>query len=237
MELTVQKREHFGKATKSLRKQGLIPAELYGHGIKNQHLNVAVKDFHRVFKQAGESTMIELKLNSERLPVMIHDINLDPITDVVLSVDFYQVRLDEEIKVKIPLNFIGDAPAVKDKGGILVKAVQELDVEALPSHLPHALHADLSSISEIGGTIHVKDIKIPSGVKVLVNPDTVVATVTEKVSEEVVAAAPEATVESVKVETEEKKVERQAKKAASGEASLAPLEREAKEAKSEKPKS
>lgn len=231
MELSVQKRDKFGKATRLLRRQGLIPAELYGHDIKNRHLNVTLKDFNKVFKAAGESTMIELCLDSERLPVMIHDINFDPISDKVLSVDFYQVRLDELIKVKVPLNFIGEAGAVKEKGGVLVKAVQELEVEALPGNLPHALHVELSSIVEIGGSIHVRDIKVPQGVKILMNPEAVVSTVTEKVVEEVVTAAPEVAVESVKVETEEKKLERQAKKETVAQAE------NPSQAKSEKPKS
>ena len=236
MELTVQNRKKFGKATKTLRRQGLIPAELYGHGVENLHLNMSAKEFQKVFKQAGESTLINLVLGGEQRPAMIHDINVDPITDEVLSVDFYQVRLDERIKVKVPLNFIGDSPAVKDKGGVLVKAVQELEVEALPGNLPHSLDVDISLIQDIGGNIHVKDIKLGGDVKILANDVTVVAAVIEKVSEEAVAAAPEVTVESVKVETEEKKVERQAKKAASPEASLASSERESAPPKAEKPK-
>ena len=237
MDLVVQKRDKFGKATRLLRRHGLIPAELYGHGLENRHLNVSLKDFNKAFKVAGESTMIELRLDNERLPVMIHNISFHPISDEVLSVDFYQVRLDELIKVKVPLNFIGDAPAVKEKGGVLVKAIQELEVEALPSNLPHNLQVELSSIVEIGGSIHVQDIKVPQGVKILVNLETVVATVTEKAAEEVVTAVPEVTVESVKVETEEKKLERQAKKAVSGEAGSTPLEKDVNQTKSEKAKS
>lgn len=215
MELTVQKREKFGKQVNTLRGQGLIPAELYGHGIENIHLAVPAKDFQKIFKQAGESTLLNIVIGSDKRPAMIHDISRDPVTEEITSVDFYQVRLDEKIKVKVPLNFAGEAPAIKEKGGLLVKSMHEIEVEALPGSIPHAIDVDISVIKEIGQSVRVNDLKFPSGVKAHVAAETVVATVTEKpTEEEITAPAAEASVESVKVETEEKKVERAAKKAA-----------------------
>jgi len=231
MELSVQKRDKFGKAVKTLRQQGLIPAELYGRGLENLHLSVPAKEFSKVFKQAGESTLINIVLGSgadaERRPAMIHALALDPVSDEILNIDFYQVRLDERIKVKVPLNFGGEAPAVKDKGGILVKAMHEIEVESLPGNIPHTLNVNLSSLEEIGASVYVKDLSVSAGVKFLVSLETVIATVKEKAAEEVIT--PEVAVESVKVETEEKKAERLAKKAAPTEvgASLAPKGREA----------
>ncbi len=219
MDLIVQKREKFGKQTGALRKQGFIPAELYGNGIANAHLAVSTKAFNKVFKQAGESTLINLVLESEnnqRRPVMINDVRLDPVTDQVLNVDFYQVRLDQQIKVKIAINFIGEAPAVKSQGGVFVKAMQEIEVEALPASIPHSLEVGLANLIEIGKSIYVRDLRPPAGVKILVNPETVIATITAQVAEEEIATAPEITVDTVKVETEEKKAERVAKKEAAG---------------------
>ncbi len=213
IELKAHMRTAFGRAVTPLRRSGFIPAELYGHGVENVHLSVPVKDFTRVFKAAGESSLVDLAYDTKRTPVLIHDLARDPKTGDVLAIDFYQVRLDEKIKVKVPLQFEGEAPAVKNLAGVLVKAVQELEVEALPSAMPAHLTVDLSKLTEIGATIHVREIPVPAGAKVLTDPQTVVAAVTEPRKEEEVVA-PVASVEDVKVEGEEKKAERQAKKEA-----------------------
>ncbi len=222
MELAVQKREKFGKEVKALRREGFIPAELYGHGLENLHLSVPVKDFQKLFKQAGESTLITIAVGGDMRPAMIHDVSRDPITDEITSIDFYQVRLDEKIKVKVPLSFAGDSSAVKEKGGLLVKSMHEIEVEALPGSIPHSIEVDLTIIKDIGESVRVGDLKFPSGVKTHVVAETVVATVTEKPKEEEVVAALEASVESVKVETEEKKAERAAKKSETGETAEKP---------------
>ena len=213
MDLFVQKRERFGKQVKALRREGLIPAELYGHGIANLHLAVPAKDFARVFKEAGVNTIVNLLVGSGKHPALIHEVGRNYLTGGVDHVDFYQVRMDEKIKAKIPIEFLGIAPAVKDKGGIVNKSVSEIEVEALPNDLPHRFEVDLSALSELNQSIYVKDIAVPKGVKILIDPETPVVTVTEPRAEEVVEAAP-ATVDvtAVKVETEEKKVEREAVK-------------------------
>ena len=210
MELIVQKRELLGKRIKSLLQQGLIPAELYGHGIENTHLSVSRKDFIRIFKEAGESTTIKLKVSTEEgseFNVLVHDFQKNPLTDEINHIDFYSVKVDEKIRVKVPLEFIGEAPAVKEKGGILVKAIHDIEVEALPADLPHNFKIDLSALSDIGSNIYIKDIDIPKGVKIFINIDTVAATITELVEEKVVETP--ASVEDIKVETEEKKEKRE----------------------------
>ncbi|NCO15259.1 50S ribosomal protein L25 [Candidatus Wolfebacteria bacterium CG18_big_fil_WC_8_21_14_2_50_39_7] len=203
MELNVQKREIFGKKVNSLRRENLIPAELYGHGLENIHLSVPAKEFSKLFKEAGESTIINLNLENKKLPVLIHEVSVDPLSDKIIHIDFYQVKMDEKIITSVPLEFIGEAPAVKEKEGILIKAVQEIEVEALPSDLPHNIEVDISQLSDIGMSIHVKDLKIDKKVKVLADLETVVATVTEPAKEEVVEKP--ITVEEVKVEGEEDK--------------------------------
>jgi large subunit ribosomal protein L25 len=124
--------------------------------------------------------------------------------------------MDEKIKTKVSLEFIGEAPAVKDKGGILNKAMSEIEVEALPADLPRHLELDLSSLDDIDKSIYVKDIKVPAGVKVLVDADTVVATVTPPVAEEVKVTEEVVDVSAVKVEGEEKRAERAAEKEKTG---------------------
>ena len=114
IQLTVLSRDTFGKKTSALRRQGFIPAELYGHGLKNVHLAVAQKDFQRTFVQAGENALVELTVGGAKHAVMICDVSRDPVSDEVMSVDFYQERLDERVKVKVPVHFAGEAPAVKE---------------------------------------------------------------------------------------------------------------------------
>jgi len=216
MELIVEKRndKEIGSGINALRSRGFVPAELYGRGTQNMHLAVKASDFKKVFREARESTLITVVLDGKKHPAMIHDVSFDPVSEEPLAIDFYQVRLDEKIKVKIPISFVGESSAVKDAGGLLVKAMHEIEIEALPTNMPHALEVSLALIKNIGESIHVKDVPLPKGVEVHIAPETVIATVTEKKKEEEVAPVVEATVDSVKVETEEKKAERDLKKQA-----------------------
>ncbi|MFH1346749.1 MAG: 50S ribosomal protein L25 [Spirochaetota bacterium] len=232
MELTVQKREIMGKAVKTLRDGGFIPAELYGREFENIHLSVSEKDFNKVFNEAGESVIVQLKIiepqinadqtqihadkigvnqsqnqnKSELVPVLINDIFIDPLTNKISHIDFYRVRMDEKTEVSVPLKFIGEAQAVKEKKGILVKAMQEIEVRALPADLPHNIEISVGDLVEIGESVKVKDIKPIEGVEILDELEAVIAIITEIV-EEVVEEKP-ASVENVKVEGEEKKEEK-----------------------------
>ncbi len=206
MELTVQKREILGRKIKSLRRDGLIPAELYGHGFKNVHLSVSAKDFSKVFKEAGESTIINLIVENSKLPVLVHDVGFNSLNDEIDHIDFYAVRMDEKITATVPLEFVGEAPAVKEKGGVLIKAVKEIELETLPADLPRSIAVDIAPLSDIGSVIRVGDLKIGSKIKLLVDLETVVASIIEQAAEE---AAPEVKIEDVKVEGEEKKKEKE----------------------------
>lgn len=206
MELTAQKREIMGKAVKTLRSGGFIPAELYGKEFENIHLSIFEKDFHKIFGEAGESTIINLAVNGEKIPVLINDVFTDPLSNKISHIDFYRVRMDEKTEVSVPFEFVGEAQAVKEKKGILIKAMHELEVRALPADLPHNIKIDVSGLAETGETIHVKDIKPIKGVEILAELEAVIVTVTEIV-EEVVEEKP-ASVEEIKVEGEENKVEK-----------------------------
>jgi large subunit ribosomal protein L25 len=214
MDLAVQTREKFGKATNALRRDGFIPAELYGHGIKNEHLSISEKDFTKAFKEAGTNTIVYLCAGKEKKPAIIHDIMHDYRTGKVINVDFYAVRMDEMITAKIPLEFVNESPAVKEKAAIINKSMTEIEVEALPQDLPHAFKIDLSLLDDLNKSIYVRDIAVPKGVKILVEEGTAIATATPPLAEEKVEVAPvEADVSAVKVEGEEKKAERDAEKA------------------------
>lgn len=206
MEISAQTRQILGKKVKDLRNQGFIPAELYGHNLANIHLAVPVKEFSRVFKQAGESTVIKLKIDGKEFNVLVHDVLRNHLTDEFSHIDFYAVKMDEKIKTKVAVVFIGEAPAVKEKGGILVKAIQEIEVEALPANLPHNIEVNLNLLTDIGSTISVKDVKIGEKAKILISADAVIASVIKQKEEE---APPAIAVEEVKVEGEEKRKEKE----------------------------
>src|SRR3990167_1640847 len=205
MELNVQTRKILGKKVDALRKQGLIPAELYGHKLDNLHLTVPKKEFSKIFKEAGESTVIKLKTEDKEFNVLVHDIDKNVLTDEISHIDFYAVKKDEKIKVRAPLRFIGESAAVKEKGAILIKAVHELEIEALPDDLLHHIEVDISKLIDLNMSILVKDLKINPKVKVSAKPETVIASVIEQKEEVVVE---EIKVEEVKVEGEEKKAEK-----------------------------
>jgi large subunit ribosomal protein L25 len=212
MDLAVKERSSFGKKVNALRREGFIPAELYGHGVKNVHLSVSVKDFAKIYASAGENTVITLAVGGEKLPAIIHHVERHYISGAPAHVDFYQVNMKEKITAYVPIEFTGESPAVREKGAVINRSMDEIEVEALPNDLPHQLTVDLSALDDIDKTIYVRDIPTPKGVTFLVEGDTAVATAAApRVEEE--TAAPAADVSAVKVEAEEKVAERSAGKA------------------------
>ena len=190
MELKAQNREILGKKVKALRTAGSMPAELFGHGIKNKHLSVSQKEFAKIYKAAGEHELVNVAVEGESpIPTLVTNAQRDAISGQFLSADFYAVKMDEKITVNIPITFNGEAPAEK-KGLPIIKVLSEIEVETLPGNMPHEFVVDLSSLDDLGKSIHVKDIKIPKGVELLLAPDSVIATVGEKTAEEEVAPAP-----------------------------------------------
>jgi large subunit ribosomal protein L25 len=150
-------------------------------------------------------------LKTEKHSALIHDVIRNYVTGEIDHVDFYQVRMDEKLKAKVPLEFVGDAPAIKLFAASINKTMSEIEVEALPQNLPHNLVVDLSTLDELNKSIYVRDIVVPKGVEILIDLETAVATAMPQAAEEVVEA-PVADVTAVKVETEEKKAERIATK-------------------------
>jgi large subunit ribosomal protein L25 len=192
MELNATLRTVLGKKTRALRGTGLIPAEVFGHGVSNRHISVPAKEFARVYREAGEHTIVTLSLGgTEKVSTVISDISRDGITGAVLSIDFHEIRMDEKIQAKIPIHFTGEA-AAKKLGFPVLMTLEEIEVEALPAKLPHSFEVDISALETPGQSISIEDLKIPADVKVLVPPETVIATVGEKTKEEVVVPVPTA---------------------------------------------
>ena len=210
IELNAAKREAIGGRLNSLRKSGFVPAILYGKNQEPLALQIPVKDFAKAFESAGESTLVYINVDGQAYPVIIHDVSRDPVTDDVIHADFYKVRLDEKIKTNVPVEFVGEASAVKDLGGIFVRNVNELEVEALPQDLPHELTIDISVLKLFGDKVTIGDIKksLGSGVVLTAEDDeAIIATVQEPMSEEEFQKeleAPTETAEDVKIIEKEK---------------------------------
>ncbi len=204
--LTAQLRTLLGKKTKALKNQGQIPAVVYGPGEKNASVSVDEKEFRKVFKEAGESSLIELVIGKEKRPVLVSEVQQDPITDQIIHIDFFQASLKEEVQVSVPLVFEGVAPAEKDLGGTLNKNMSELEVKALPQNLPHEIVVNVSGLVTFEDHILVKDLALPKDVTTTKNPDEIIASVLppQKVEEQLAAEITEDVESVAKVEKEKK---------------------------------
>jgi len=163
---------------KQIRKAGKIPAIVYGHHAKTEHLEVSYPEFERVFRKAGESTLIHLNVEGEKPKnVIIQDAQKHYLSGKYIHVDFYEVSMTEKMKAHVPLEFIGVSKAVKENGGVLVTVLSEVEVECLPADLPHNIEVDISALNTFQDTIHVKDLNVSDKVKILAEESETVAKV------------------------------------------------------------
>ena len=203
-ELEVTKREKVGtKPLEALRKEGLIPAVIYGKKEPSTPIQLSAQEFRKVLKEAGESSIISLKGLSEDKEVLIHDVDVEPVRGEPRHVDFYAIEKGKKLEVHVPLEFVGVSPAVKELGGVLVKVLHELEIEVLPKDLPQHIDVDISSLKELETSLHVSDIVLPDGVTALTSPDEVVAIVNTAV-EETFEEAETPDMESIEVEAKGK---------------------------------
>lgn len=205
------KRTVLGRKVKQLRKKGIIPANVYGKKVKSTAVQLDEKELASVYEKAGNTGLVELLLDKEKRPVLIHKIQYHPVTDKPLHVDFHQVDLKEKIITKVLLKFAGESIAVKDKLGTLLAILSEIEVEALPSDLPEKIEVDVSGLSQIDQSIKVQDLKVDSKVKILTDAGLdvvkIAPLVSKKVEEEI------AKEEEEKVTADEEKKEEAAKEA------------------------
>ena len=178
MKLASKLREELGRKIKKGRKEGLVPAVVYGHGMESNNLWVEAMAFSKLLKKAGESTIIELNVGEEKARnVIIYEIQKDPVSGNFLHVDFFQVRMDEELEKEVELVFVGEAEAVKALGGNLIKSLDEITVKCLPADLPSEIKVDISSLKTFEDRICVKDLKLSEKIKFDIDPETVIASV------------------------------------------------------------
>jgi large subunit ribosomal protein L25 len=172
------------------RVKGFIPAVMYGPKNPTASISVSEAEFNKIWKAAGESTVVTLECADGEHDALIHDIARDPVTDAIVHADFYTVDKNTKVQVAVALEFVGVSPAVKDLGGILIKVLHELEIEALPKDLPHGLEVDISSLATFEDHITAADIVLPEGVSLKADASEIVALVNapkEEKEEEVTA--------------------------------------------------
>lgn len=207
LKLKAETRKILGKKVKKLRKEGILPANVYGKKIKSQALKLKLADFQKVYEEVGETGLIDLLIDQEKKTraVLIHNPQVDPLTSDFLHADFHQVELKEKLKAEIPLVISGEAPAVLQKQGLLIQPLNSLKIEALPTDLPDEIKVDISGLAEVDQEIKVRDLVVGKKIAVLTDKNIVVAKI-GSLEEEVAEKEEKAPAEEEK--EEEKKEEK-----------------------------
>lgn len=183
--LTVEKRTVLGKKVHKLRRdEGLLPANIYAKGVDSVAVQLPIKEFEAMYKETGTSGLLDVVLDGQSRPVLIHDVHFHPVTKAPLHADFYQVNMKEKVKTNVPLLAMGEAKAVAEKVGIMMQPLAELEVEALPADLPENIEVNVEHLAAIGDQILVSDLKAPKGVDILTEPSQVAIKIDDIVSEE-----------------------------------------------------
>jgi large subunit ribosomal protein L25 len=173
-----------------IRKAGKLPAVFYGKKEASTPISIRQVDFLKIWKEAGESTVVTLDTNEGSKESLIHDVSLDAVSGAPLHADFYVFEKGHKVEVALPIEFVGISSAVKDLGGTLVKVLHELKIEAMPKDLPHNISVDIAPLAQFGDQILAKDLVLPNGVELKVSEDEVIATVSAPREEKEEEAAP-----------------------------------------------
>lgn len=192
--LKAEERVLSGRKVKVLRKQGLVPSNIFGKKVDSKAIQIDSKEFQEVYKEAGETGLIELSVGGQKRPVLVHGLQLNAKTDQILHVDFLQVDLKEKVEAQVPVELVGESPAEKQSLGTVVQYVNEVTVEALPTDLPEKFEIDRSELVEVDQALYIKDLKIDSSkVEIKSDPEELVVKVEppQKIVEEVAPVAVE----------------------------------------------
>ena len=187
--LAADVRNLIGRKVKNLRKTGKIPATVYGKNVTSISVAVDADAFEKVYKEAGETGLVELTVGSDVRPVLVHTLQKDAVSNQLLHIEFHQVDLKEKVHANVPLELSGVAPAVTGKTGVLLTLIDEVEVEALPTDLPEKLIVDITKLAQVNQEVKVGDLIIPSGVVILTEKDQSVVRVGALISKEAEAEA------------------------------------------------
>lgn len=190
--LTAEPRKVVGRKVKQLRREGVLPANVYGRNIKSFSVQVKLAEFLKTYDAVGETGLVALKVDSAEHPVLIHNVQYNSVTDLPVHADFFEVNLKEKVTATVPIEFIGESPIEKSQEGIVVPQLREVEVEALPTDLPENITVDISELTEVGQAVKVSDLKVDkSKVEIKGDPEQIVVVIEEPAKEEEpVVAAP-----------------------------------------------
>jgi large subunit ribosomal protein L25 len=179
VELAVNQREVTGKATKRLRKVGIIPANIYGHKEASLAIQVDATEFDRLRRSHGATGIITLRMpdSTDIQTALIRHVQHDPRSGKVIHVDFFRVSMNESVTVKVQLHFVGESSAVKDEGGVLLHLLDALEVECLARNIPEYIEVDVTPLAEIDSMLHAGDIQLPADIRLITDPHEGVAKV------------------------------------------------------------
>src|SRR3989338_9175269 len=196
--LKVDKRTIAGKKVRKLRREVILPANIYGKEFKSTSVQLPIKDFLNVFNIVHETGLVDIAFDSQIIPVLIHNVQIDPRSQNPVHADFFKVNLKEKITARVPVVAVGEAKAVLDKVGLLEQPLSEIEVEALPADLPDKIEVNVENLAQIGDQIMISDIKVREGVVILNESSQMAFKIGELVTKEVEeeAAAEEAAAEA-----------------------------------------
>ncbi len=201
--LRAQRRAVLGKKVRGLRRAGLVPANLYGPGLAPAALQLPMREVDTVLRHLTRTTLVPLEVEGEPARrVLVREVQRHPVDDRTLHVDFFAVPMNETIRTEVPLHFVGEAPAVAELEGTLVRSLETVEVEALPTDLPGRVEVDLSPLREFHHALHAGDLVLPRGVTLLTPPEAAVATVVPSRVEPELAAEAEEAAEAAPAEAE-----------------------------------
>lgn len=187
--LNAQERTLVGRKVKQLRSAGSIPASVYGKKVESTSVTIVRDDFIKVYQAAGESGLVELTMDHQVRPVLIHNVQKDALSGYPLHVEFYQVDLKEKVKAHVPIEITGEAQAVKEKQGVLLTILDEVEVEALPTELPEKIVVDVAKLAAVNQELKVSELKVPAGVTILTDPGLTIVKIGALVTKEAEAEA------------------------------------------------
>ncbi len=189
-QLKASPRQVKGKEVRFLRRQGVTPANVFGHGLTSSAVQIDTKQLRQVLNKVGTSQLITLKIEGESEPrnVLVRNFQVNPLSRELIHVDLYQVSMTERMTLDVPLVLVGESMAVKKLGGVLLQSLNKINIECLPTDIPPALEVNLSTLNELGDAIHVKEIILGEAVVILNDPEDVIVSVIAPAAEEAKAA-------------------------------------------------
>ncbi len=210
--LKAKKRTLLGKKSKKLRREGIIPAVIYGKDLDSVAIEILLPDFTQVYKTAGNTQVIEIEIEAgETYPVLVKQLQYHPLSDLPVHVDFHRIDLKKKVSALVPLVFVGESEVVKNSEGILQEILNQITVEALPSHVPASIVVDISTLKTADDVITISNLVIPAEVVVKHEPEELICKIAALMAEEVEPVV--VTPEDVEVATEKKAEEAEATEA------------------------